>query len=80
MIVKKVNVKSDLLSHLFFPEIQAGGGSFVLEIQGSLEFQEIQMRGGVKKTTLSVSGGVDFFWNNPLNKTNGFHVAVHLFT
>ena len=40
--------------NIFFPEIQAGGRSFVLEIQtggggGGLVLQEIQVRRGIKK-------------------------------
>ena len=55
--------KLNLSLIIFFPEIQVGGGSFVLEIQtrgGGLVLQEIQVRGGVKKRP-HPSGGCGFF-------------------
>ena len=51
-------------------EIQAGGGVFCPgnpDRRGGLVLQEIQVRGGVKKLP-HPSGGVDFFWNNPMKK------------
>ena len=42
---------------LFWKSREGGGGGLVL--------QEIQVRGGVKKLP-HPSGGVDFFWNNPI--------------
>ena len=47
------------------------GGSFVLEIQTGgvgLVLQEIQVRGGLKNDPIHWGGGgLDFFWNNPIN-------------
>ena len=41
-------------------EIKVGGGGQLI--------QEIQVGGGVKKACHPLGGGVDFFWNNPMNK------------
>ena len=49
-------------------EIQMGGGVFELgnpEGRGAQAVLEIQVDGGVKNRAFS-RGGVDFFWNNPL--------------
>ena len=49
-------------------EIRAGWGSLDLEIRaggGGLVVPEIWVEEGVKKSC-HLSGGVDFFWNNPM--------------
>ena len=50
-------------------EIRAGGGVFGLGNpgrRGGLVVPEIRVEGGGVKKSCHPSGGVDFFWNNPM--------------
>ena len=68
VIVHNFYQKEIIFKPNIFPRNPGGTGVFCLgnpDNRGSLVLQKIQVRQGVKKRP-HPSGGVDFFWNNPM--------------